>query len=117
MSLQDRDNGNLYFDIQTSFIPNLELQGTFFLDENILSNLAELDSFKNKTAYQLGLFWYEAFTINNLSWILEYTRIRPYVYSHANIKNTYTAWGTNLGHRIGPNSDEIFTRLAYNVNS
>jgi hypothetical protein len=116
MSLQDRDNGNLYFDIQTSFIPNLELQGTFFLDENILSNLGDLDKFTNKTAYQLGVFWYEAFTINNLSWILEYTKIRPYVYSHVNIKNTYTAWGTNLGHRIGPNSDEIFTRFAYNVN-
>ncbi|MGB5847612.1 MAG: hypothetical protein WBH40_03930 [Ignavibacteriaceae bacterium] len=117
MNLQDRDNGNIYFELQTGFIPNLELQGTFFLDENILSNLGELDNFTNKTAYQLGAFWYEAFTINNLSWILEYTRIRPYVYSHANIKNTYTAWGTNLGHRIGPNSDEIFTRFAYNVYS
>jgi len=117
MSLQDRDNGNIYFELQTGFIPNLELQGTFFLDENILSNLGELDNFTNKTAYQLGAFWYEAFTINNLSWILEYTRIRPYVYSHIDIKNTYTAWGTNLGHRIGPNSDEIFTRFAYNVNS
>jgi len=117
MSLQDRDNGNIYFELQTGFIPNLELQGTFFLDENILSNLGELNNFTNKTAYQLGAFWYEAFTINNLSWILEYTRIRPYVYSHINIKNTYTAWETNLGHRIGPNSDEIFTRFAYNVNS
>lgn len=117
MSLQDRDNGVLYLDIQTSFIPNLELQGTFFLDENILFNLGDFDNFTNKTAYQLGAFWYEAFTINNLSWILEYTRIRPYVYSHVTIKNTYTAWGTNLGHRIGPNSDEIFTRFAYNVNS
>jgi hypothetical protein len=116
MNLQDRDNGNIYFELQTGFIPNLELQGTFFLDENILSNLGELDNFTNKTAYQLGTFWYEAFTINNLSWILEYTRIRPYVYSHVNIKNTYTAWGTNLGHRIGPNSDEIFTRFAYNIN-
>jgi hypothetical protein len=117
MNLQDRDNGNIYFELQTGFIPNLELQGTFFLDENILSNLGELDNFRNKTAYQLGAFWYEAFTINNLSWLLEYTRIRPYVYSHVDIKNTYTAWGTNLGHRIGPNSDEIFTRFVYNVNS
>jgi len=116
MNLQDRDNGNIYFELQTGFIPNLELQGTFFLDENILSNLGELDNFRNKTAYQLGAFWYEAFTINNLSWLLEYTRIRPYVYSHVDIKNTYTAWGTNLGHRIGPNSDEIFTRFAYNIN-
>lgn len=116
-SLQDRDNGVLFLDIQTSFISNLELQGTFFLDENILFNLGDFDDFTNKTAYQIGAFWYEALKINNLSWILEYTKIRPYVYSHVNIKNTYTAWGTNLGHRIGPNSDEIFTKFAYNLNS
>lgn len=115
-SLQDRDNANLYFDIQTSFIPNLELQGTFFLDENILSNLQNLYSYKNKTAYQLGAFWYEAFTINNLSLKLEYTKIRPFVYSHVDIQNTYTAWETNMGHPIGPNADEIFSELAYNVN-
>jgi len=114
-SLQDRDNANLYFDLQTSFIPNLEFQATFFLDENILSNLQNLNIYKNKTAYQLGAFWYEAFTINNLSLILEYTKIRPYVYSHVNPQNTYTAWDTNLGHPIGPNSDELFSRLAYNL--
>lgn len=116
VSLQDRDNANLYFDIQTSLIPNLELQGTFFLDENILSNLQNLDSYKNKTAYQLGAFWYEAFTLNNLSLKLEYTKIRPYVYSHIDNQNTYTAWGTNMGHPIGPNADEIFSELAYNIN-
>ena len=115
-SIQDRDNGNLYFDLQTSFVPNLELQATFLLDENILSNLQDLQSYKNKTAYQLGLFWYEAFTLNNLSYILEYTKIRPYVYTHYNVQNNYTAWGTNLGHPIGPNADEIFTSLAYNIN-
>lgn len=116
VSLQDRDNANLYFDIQTSFIPNLEFQGTFFLDENILSNLQNLDSYKNKTAYQLGAFWYEAFTLNNLSLKFEYTKIRPFVYSHINVQNTYTAWGTNMGHPIGPNADEIFSELAYNIN-
>jgi hypothetical protein len=116
VSNQDKDNANLYFDLQTSFIPNLELQATFFLDENILSNLQNLESYKNKTAYQLGAFWYEAFALNNLSLIFEYTRIRPYVYSHFNYQNTYSAWGTNLGHFIGPNSDEIFSKLAYNLN-
>jgi len=115
-SIQDRDNGNLYFDLQTSFISNVEFQATFFLDENILSNLQNLQSYKNKTAYQLGAFWYEAFTLNNLSLFFEYTKIRPFVYSHFNIQNTYTAWGTNLGHPIGPNADEIFSRLAYNLN-
>jgi len=114
-SIQDRDNANLYFDLQTSFIPNLEFQATFFLDENILSNLQNLDIYKNKTAYQLGAFWYEAFSLNNLSLILEYTKIRPFVYSHVDDKNTYTAWGTNLGHPIGPNADEVFSRVAYNL--
>ena len=116
VSNQDRDNANLYFDLQTSFISNLELQATFFLDENILSNLQNLESYKNKTAYQLGAFWYEAFMLDNLSLIFEYTKIRPYVYSHINYQNTYSAWGTNLGHFIGPNSDEIFSRLTYNLN-
>lgn len=116
-SIQDRDNGILYFDLQTNFINNLELQATFLLDENILSNLQNLDSYKNKTAYQLGIFWYNAFSLENLSLVLEYTKIRPYVYSHVNIQNTYTGWGVNLGHPIGPNSDEIFVKAAYNFNS
>jgi hypothetical protein len=116
MSLQDRDNANMYFDIQTNFIPNLELQGTFLLDENILSNLSDLELYTNKTAYQVGAFWYEPFSLNDLSLILEYTKIRPYVYSHIDSENTYTAWGVNLGHRIGPNADEILSRLSYNVN-
>ena len=116
MSIQDRDNANLYFDIQTNFLNNLELQGTFLLDENILSNLQNLDSYKNKTAYQLGLFWYKAFTLNDVSFIVEYTKIRPYVYTHINQENNYTGWGVNLGHPIGPNADEIFNRISYDIN-
>lgn len=116
METQDRDNGNLYFDLETTSIPNIELQATFLLDENILSNLGDLEKYTNKTAYQLGGLWYEAFGINDLSVILEYTRIRPFVYTHRDIKNTYTAWSENLGHRIGPNADEIYTRLMYNAN-
>lgn len=116
MATQDRDNGNIYFDFQTKFIKNLEFQGTFFLDENILSNLQDLQKYTNKTAYQLGAFWYEAFGLEDLALIAEYTRIRPFTYTHFNEKNNYSAHGTNLGHRIGPNADELLTRLTYNLN-
>jgi len=116
MSIQDRDNGNLYFDLQTKFIKNLELQGTFFLDEDILSNLGDLEKYTNKTGYQVGAFWYQPLSINDLSLIFEYTKIRPYVYTHIDIKNNYTAFGANLGHRIGPNADELMTRVNYNFN-
>lgn len=116
MGIQDRDNGNIYFDMQTKFMKNLELQGTFLLDENILSNLGDLEKYTNKTAYQVGAYWYEAFSVPDLSFVIEYTRIRPYVYTHYDIKNNYTAFGANLGHRIGPNADELMTRLNYNLN-
>jgi Capsule assembly protein Wzi len=116
MSIQDRDNGNIYFDLQTKFVKNLELQATFLLDENILSNLGDLEKYTNKTAYQVGAFWYSPLKINDLSLIVEYTKIRPYVYTHFNIQNNYTAFGANLGHRIGPNADELMFRSNYNFN-
>lgn len=116
MSLQDRDNGTLWIDFQTHFIKNFEISGTFFLDEDILSHLQELNLFSNKTAYQLSAFWYSPFSIDDASLIFEYTRIRPYVYSHTNYKNNYTAFGEILGHSIGPNSDEIMWNLNYNIN-
>jgi Capsule assembly protein Wzi len=117
MSLQDRDNGNIYFDFRSDFLKNFELQATFLLDENILSNLQDLNKFTNKTAYQLGFMWYEAFTLNDLALTIEYTKIRPYVYSHINSKNTYTSFGMPLGHPIGPNADELLARLNYNLNA
>jgi hypothetical protein len=117
MSMQDRDNGTVFLDLQTSFLKDFELQATFFLDEDILSNLQDLDLFSNKTGYQVGFFWYEPFGLNDLSLTCEYTRIRPYVYTHNEYMNTFTAFGTILGHRIGPNSDEILSRINYNFSS
>ncbi|MEW6508257.1 MAG: capsule assembly Wzi family protein [Bacteroidota bacterium] len=116
MSLQDRDNGLVFLDFQSNFLKNFEFQVTFFLDENILSQLQKLDLFSNKTAYQIGAFWYSPFSLSDLSIVLEYTRIRPYVYSHTNLKNSYTSHSQNLGHRIGPNADEIHASLSYNIN-
>ncbi len=114
MSLQDRDNGILYLDLQTHFLRNFEIQGTFYLDEDILSNLQDMSRFSNKTAYQLGFIWYSPFDFSDFSFSAEFTKIRPYVYSHTNLKNAVTAYGGNLGHRIGPNAEELMARITYN---
>lgn len=116
MSLQDRDNGSVWLDFQTHFLKNIEISGTFFLDENILSHLQEMNLFSNKTAYQMGVYWYSPFSISDLSLVAEYTKIRPYVYTHTNEKNSYTTYGELIGHNIGPNSDEILLSAAYNLN-
>jgi len=116
MDIQDRDNGNVFLDFKTNAIDNIEIQGTFFLDENILSNLQDFDRYTNKTAYQIGAFWYQPLGIEDLSLICEYTKIRPYVYTHINPKNTYTSFGQNLGHKMGSNADEILLKMNYNFN-
>lgn len=115
MSLQDRDNGTIYFDLQTHFLKDLQFQGTFFLDENILSNLSDMSKSSNKTAYQLGFFWYRPVSIDNLSLIFEYTKIRPYVYTHFSTKNNYTSFGQIIGHPVGPNADQLFVEAAVNL--
>ncbi|MFA3784044.1 capsule assembly Wzi family protein [Melioribacteraceae bacterium 4301-Me] len=117
MSLQDRDNGTFYLNFQTNFIRNFELQATYFLDENPITRLSDLSRYINKTAYKIGAFWYNPFSIPDFQIILEYTRIRPYVYTHTNIENNYTAFGALLGDKIGPNSDEIYSKIAYYLNA
>jgi len=115
-SLQDRDNKAFSLDFQTRLFKNVEFQGTLFIDDDELFGfLTGKTDRGEKIAYQLGTFIYEPLSIKNLSLELEYTKIRPYTYSHYDIKNNYTAYGLNLGHRIGPNADEIFSRLAYNI--
>lgn len=115
MSLQDRDNGTLWLDFQTHCFKNFEISGTFFLDEDILSNLQDLTNFRNKTAYQIGAFWYSPFSINDLSLVCEYTKIRPYVYTHEREITNYTSFGQLLGHPIGPNADELLLRASFNA--
>lgn len=116
-SLQDRDNNTIHFDIRTRPVKNFELYGTLFMDEFNLVKLGNGSDFENKFAFQTGFFWYEAATIRNLSFAVEYTKIRPYVYTHRIPEITYDAFGVNLGHRIGPNADEIFSMMSYNVSS
>ncbi len=116
MSLQDRDNGVFYLDFQTNCIKNIELQATYFLDENPVARLSDLSRYINKTAYKIGAFWYTPFSVPDLSFVLEYTRIRPYVYTHTDLENNYTAYGVLLGDPIGPNSDKIYSKISYNLN-
>jgi len=114
---QDRDKAAFIFDIQTHFIKGIELQGTFYMNEDILFNLGELGSFINKTGYQLGIFAYEPFGLRNLTAVLEYTKIRPYVYSSSTTnKINYTNYNTLFGNPIGPNADQIYFKVGYNFN-
>lgn len=110
------NNSIIGIDMLTFPVRNLSVQGSFLVDDLEFSTLFE-DNAKvtNKFAYQLGLMWANAFTVQNLDLKSEYTHLDPFVYTHVSNKTNYTNWGLPLGHHLEPNSDEIALKLDYNI--
>lgn len=116
-SLQDRDNKNIGVEFQTHFLKNIQFQGNLFVDDiDGFKALVGKTSAHQKLGYQIGTYIYQPLNISDLSFVLEYTKIRPYTYTHITPAEAYDAYGIGLGHRIGPNADEIYSRLSYNIN-
>jgi hypothetical protein len=60
-------------------------------------------SYQNKSAYQLGVKWQNAFKVPNLMMQLEYNRVRPYTYSHNTVVLNYGNSNQALAHPWGAN--------------
>ncbi|MES2747779.1 MAG: gliding motility protein RemB [Bacteroidota bacterium] len=86
----------------------INLYGQFLLDEFSLSDIKGGNkSWKNKFGYQLGVKYYNAFTIKNLLVQAEYNHVRPYVYAHSNVLTNYGHNNQSLGHQWGGNFREF----------
>jgi hypothetical protein len=110
-SREERDNVFWAFDIQTHFLKNLELHGTFLLDDLNFPDLFT-DVWTDRHAVQVGILYADPVGIRNTNLIVEYTRVKPYVFSHSRSRDDdYTSLGASLGPSIGPNADEWFFRV------
>lgn len=88
--------------------------GQFILDEFSLGDIKNQDqSWKNKYGYQLGLKYYNAFSVPNLLVQLEYNNIRPYVYSHSDPLTNYGHNNQSMGHAWGGNTRELIAAARY----
>ncbi|MBL4662907.1 MAG: gliding motility protein RemB, partial [Flavobacteriaceae bacterium] len=70
-------------------------------------------SYKNKTGYQLGIKYYDAFGIKNLYLQTEYNRVRPYTYSHNSVILNYGHNNQSLAHTLGSNFSEFIAIARY----
>ncbi len=108
---KETTQNNTLMGVDLEYIPfkNISIQATFLVDDLNLSTISDTSyaGNENKFGYQLGLLWSKAFSLDNLSLKVEYTRLDPFVYSHRTNKSTYTNWGISLGSQLPPNSDEI----------
>jgi len=110
--LGDRDNATMGLDVELKLLPNTKIYGELFIDDLTTGKLGT-DFYGNKFAYLIGGYYVDAASIPNLDVRLEYARVRPYTYSHIYDLNGYRHYTTGLGHRIGPNADDLYLELVY----
>jgi len=109
----DRDNGAISFDAAWRILPGVKIYGEWFIDDIITTKLGS-EWFGNKFGYQTGIFIVNPLNMPGMDILVEYSRVKPYVYSHS-VKdyNKYKHYDTILGHYIGPNSDDWLARLRF----
>ncbi len=108
-SLRDRDNSALGLDATIRPLDGLELRAAFFLDDLQFGRIG--DEFSgNKTAWNVGLMLAPRLPLDAA---LEYSRVRPYTYSHFNVQNSITNDQVQLGGFLPPNSDQLAARMRW----
>ncbi|TNE71122.1 hypothetical protein EP331_10240 [bacterium] len=102
----DRDNALLGADIIVRPFKGTELYAGLLIDDlvsfgSIFNDKPEID---DDVASNFGLYQTLPFEFR-LG--VSYSRIEPFVYTHWQLLNTYEQRGLSLGHRLGPNADEL----------
>jgi hypothetical protein len=110
-SMDDKDNFVLTFDGTWRLVRGLKVYGEALFDDITVSALTTSRG-TNKSAYTVGMqaimpkpFW-EHFDLRT-----EYTKIRPFVYSHVFATNTYTNWTSPIGYTLQPNSEFLHAEI------
>jgi hypothetical protein len=86
----------------------INVYGQFIIDEFSSGDVFSGDgSWKNKTGYQVGIKYYDAFGLKNLYLQTEYNRVRPYTYSHNTIVLNYGHNNQSMAHPYGANFSEL----------
>jgi hypothetical protein len=108
-------NALLGFTSKYKWNNKVNLYGQFLIDEFSASDItAGEGSWKNKLGYQLGVKYYKAFNVNDLTLQLEFNHVRPYVYSHSEPITNYAHNNQSLGHQWGGNFQELVLLGYYN---
>jgi len=108
----DDGNGTIYFDISAKYPREFQFYSTIFIDVTEIRNVLENDFSNTWVGFTLGGKKVNLL-IDNLDFVLEYTRINPWVYEHKYESTTYKHLDYYLGHWLGQNADQIRIQFNY----
>lgn len=92
----------------------VNLYGQFIIDEFSSADVFAGDgNWKNKTGYQIGVKYFDAFGIPGLFLQSEYNRVRPYTFSHNTVTLNYGHLNQSMAHGFGANFSEFIAIARY----
>jgi hypothetical protein len=93
-------------------LKNTHLYGTWFIDELTIQGLFDPKKQRNQFGFTIGGSLTDL-PVENLTAVLEYTKIYPFVYSHYVPTLLYTNASYVMGDWMGNNADRIYASLNY----
>lgn len=103
---------------------NFLLGGTFRYDllrtlrvygQIMIDDLGKKGTVHHKTGFQLGLKYFNAFTLKHLHLQFEYNKVNPYSYAATDAAQSYTHYNQPLAHPLGANFSEMSASLQYKI--
>lgn len=99
------DNVLLSGDLAWRPVPGVRAYGQLVLDELRFSEIGS-DWWGNKYGWMVGAHLVDP-GLRGLDLRVEFSRLRPYLYSHRSEFTAFTHWADGLGHPAGPNAQDL----------
>lgn len=101
------DNNNVLIGLtaKVKITKGIQTYGQFMLDDDV----------DNKYGYQVGVKFFNLFSLKNLYFQSEYNWVRPYSYAHTNQYQNYSYYNQPLAHTIGGGFAEFVGVLSYRI--
>ncbi|MEX2189365.1 MAG: capsule assembly Wzi family protein [Bacteroidota bacterium] len=107
---RDTDNIQWFGSLDVNLIRNTNVYLSVLIDEISTNDLLNPGQARNQLGYTAGVHLYDL-PLRNTEFILEYSRMNPWVYTHKFPAATFTNNGYTMGHWIGQNADLLFVGL------
>ncbi|HEU4718540.1 MAG TPA: hypothetical protein VFU15_11935 [Bacteroidia bacterium] len=108
--LSSRDNFLIGATFRYDLFHSLRLYGQWMADD-----LGKKGTVHNKTGFQLGAKYFNAFTLKHLHLEIEYNRVNPYSYAATDPAQSYSQYNEPLAHPLGANFSEVIFSLYYKL--
>ncbi len=108
------DNAQLFADASYRIQQiNTKVYGSVFIDELSIEKVFDGENLSS-IGYTIGTEFSDLL-IPNSSFVIEYSRLQPFVYTNSDDAQTYSSHTYQLGHWIGSNADMIFASYNQNI--